>query len=225
MCQKLKIYLLFFFIACTKKDIPIHKESPVEAKVLISQLRLRITPSTQSAEIDRLEKGEVVKILGRSPEKMRIGKEESYWYEIETKSGIRGWVYGAYLDVEGKSEKEDPNIFIPKMKEYLLGRWYVERAKGGLSDLFITFYPSGQFDCGQGKNVFVKGSYEINPTENNKAIIHFVEPSEKIPVTELFVELRGQTLLVQGKWKEQKVKFQLAEKNPQPFEEISGANP
>ncbi|MBP5706667.1 MAG: hypothetical protein J6W76_05240, partial [Spirochaetales bacterium] len=50
-----------------------------------------------------MDKGTIVNILGRDKERVHIDDYDDYWYNIEY-NRIKGWVFGAYLDVYGSVE-------------------------------------------------------------------------------------------------------------------------
>jgi hypothetical protein len=101
------LLLTIFFHSCGKKAIPDRIVLPA-ASVLSSQsswgvvtgnyLRLREKSSLDSGALTGLTKGSVVELLATTDKTDTIDKLTSYWYRVEI-DGIRGWVFGAYLDV------------------------------------------------------------------------------------------------------------------------------
>ncbi|MBR3731797.1 MAG: hypothetical protein IKN25_04030 [Spirochaetales bacterium] len=67
------------------------------------RLRLRYLNDLHSKTLCYMDKGTVVNILGRDKERVHIDEFDDYWYNIEF-NRIKGWVFGAYLDVYGSVE-------------------------------------------------------------------------------------------------------------------------
>jgi uncharacterized protein YgiM (DUF1202 family) len=61
-------------------------------------LRLREKPSQESGVLTGITKGTVVQIISATDRKETIEKSTSFWYRIDVE-GIRGWAFGAYLEV------------------------------------------------------------------------------------------------------------------------------
>ncbi|HEO65492.1 MAG TPA: SH3 domain-containing protein, partial [Spirochaetes bacterium] len=65
-------------------------------------VRLRKKPSRKSPIITYVFNGTIVNITGKSKRPSFISKVKAYWYKIETKDSINGWVFGEYLSVTGQ---------------------------------------------------------------------------------------------------------------------------
>lgn len=65
-----------------------------------SRVRLREDPNLTCETWDFLSAGEKVQIIDRSEEKFVLDCESWYWYQVETKENLHGWIYGKYLDIE-----------------------------------------------------------------------------------------------------------------------------
>ncbi len=65
-------------------------------------VRLREKPSRKSPIITYVFNGTIVHIKGRSKRSSFVSKVKDYWYKIETKDSITGWVFGEYLSVTGQ---------------------------------------------------------------------------------------------------------------------------
>jgi hypothetical protein len=59
-----------------------------------SGVRLRERAETDANEVARLQLGIIVEELERSPEKVKVGSAEDYWYLVAAPGGARGWVFG-----------------------------------------------------------------------------------------------------------------------------------
>jgi len=70
-----------------------------KATVNDDNVRIRKEPTLHGTQIGMLQKGESVKILEKSKDKMKIGSMDDYWYYILTDSGVVGWSYGTFLDI------------------------------------------------------------------------------------------------------------------------------
>jgi len=76
------------------------------AVVNADYLRIRKNPSKNSEMLSALNSGTVVRILSKTENKDVVEQASDYWYQIDNQ-GLRGWVFGAYLDVyNSKSEAE-----------------------------------------------------------------------------------------------------------------------
>ena len=67
------------------------------------RLRLRYLNDLHSKTLCYMDKGTIVNILGRDKERVHVDEFDYYWYNVEY-NRIKGWVFGAYLDVYGSVE-------------------------------------------------------------------------------------------------------------------------
>ncbi|MBB6482280.1 SH3 domain-containing protein [Spirochaeta isovalerica] len=63
------------------------------------RVRLRTAPNLEAKQIDSLMKGDVVKILNRSDYQMKINEMNSFWFKVQTQSGLVGWTYGYFMEL------------------------------------------------------------------------------------------------------------------------------
>jgi hypothetical protein len=70
---------------------------------LRTALPVRERPDRASTRMYRLRDGEIVKVLDRQDEISDEAGFEDYWYEVLTREGISGWVFGYYLELTGAS--------------------------------------------------------------------------------------------------------------------------
>lgn len=76
---------------------------------LRTALPVRERPDRSSTRVYRLRDGEIVKVLDRLDELSDEAGFEDYWYEVLTREGISGWVFGYYLELSGASGRSlDP---------------------------------------------------------------------------------------------------------------------
>jgi len=74
--------LINLFAMCTKQALPV-----------------RAKPDSQADLTYRLRDGETVKIISRSVAPVKEGDIEQFWYQILTDKGVRGWSFGANLEI------------------------------------------------------------------------------------------------------------------------------
>lgn len=65
---------------------------------------MRIKPVADASLVYRLKKGQKVKVIGRTEEKVKIASFEGYWWELITDDGVKGWSYDSYLSVYNGDE-------------------------------------------------------------------------------------------------------------------------
>ena len=73
------------------------------ARSVRTALPVREQPDRSSTSIYRLRDGEIMKVLGRTEEQTDIGGLVDYWYEVLTREGTTGWVFGYNLELTGVS--------------------------------------------------------------------------------------------------------------------------
>lgn len=65
-----------------------------------NNVRIRKQPTLTGTEVGKLQKGNVVTVLEKSSQPMKIDTMNAYWYRIKTDAGLEGWSYGAFLDIQ-----------------------------------------------------------------------------------------------------------------------------
>jgi len=92
------------------------RKSQAKGKINNYGVRLRNKPELGNGAWFYLDFEEEVEILGISEEKQTIGELEAYWYEVRINISepffkgndvLDGWVFGAYLDIENRTELEE----------------------------------------------------------------------------------------------------------------------
>jgi hypothetical protein len=73
-------------------------EMEYEAISTTASLRMRSQPTLQGEVVGRLNLKEVVGVLRTSDEPMELDGMTKYWFHVCTKSGVKGWVFGGYLE-------------------------------------------------------------------------------------------------------------------------------
>ncbi len=61
-------------------------------------LRLREEPYSAARILAHLRRGTIMEVLGRTDRKESLEDQTDYWFQVSYE-GLRGWVFGAYLDV------------------------------------------------------------------------------------------------------------------------------
>lgn len=74
--------------------------SSQKATVNDNNVRIRKQPTLTGTEVGKLQKGNIVTVLEKSAESMKIDTMDAYWYRIKTDTGLEGWSYGAFLDMQ-----------------------------------------------------------------------------------------------------------------------------
>ncbi len=76
------------------------------AVVSESLLRVRDKPGKDATVILHIRRGNVVEIVSRTETMEEVEGIQGYWYLVDY-SGLKGWVFGAYLQIAGsRSEAE-----------------------------------------------------------------------------------------------------------------------
>ena len=65
--------------------------------VATARVTLRAEPSVRASRLGTLRVDEMVSVSKRSEQSFELQERRAYWYRVERRGGMRGWVYGAYL--------------------------------------------------------------------------------------------------------------------------------
>lgn len=60
-------------------------------------LPMRAEAKASSERVYKLREGQTLKVIGRGKDRVRIGSNMGYWYQLLTEDGVTGYVYGRYL--------------------------------------------------------------------------------------------------------------------------------
>ncbi len=66
----------------------------------LDSLRVRAKESRDAGQVYKLREGEIVKIVDRNDTPVTIGGYEGYWYGVLTSTGVSGFTFGEYLQVD-----------------------------------------------------------------------------------------------------------------------------
>ena len=61
-------------------------------------LRVRDEPLAKAAVLAHIRRGSVLEVLSRTDRKEDLEETSSYWYQVSYE-GLRGWVFGAFLEI------------------------------------------------------------------------------------------------------------------------------
>ena len=118
-------------------------------------LPLREKPHQEARRVYKLREGQLVKIIAREKEKVKIASYEDYWYRVLTEDGSEGYSFGYYLNIfstrgDPQAEAEKLRSKDPVLDEILATVWrpeyFKEMTEEGRVDLFrfrkeIGFFP------------------------------------------------------------------------------------
>lgn len=78
----------------------LYNEVPLSRRGLINEtgVRLRKAPDLRSDVIMKLDKGTFVEILEMGDTEITIDYYTGIWYRVTLKGGLKGWVFGKYID-------------------------------------------------------------------------------------------------------------------------------
>jgi hypothetical protein len=117
--QKIKI-LVFIILLISFIYTPIYAINLLQEKsriITASSVRVRNNPKTSAQEVTKLSVGTIVKELGKTETKEKIGQQEDFWYQVVLSDGRQGWVFGAFTDPFEQNNKE--GIYINLLNERL----------------------------------------------------------------------------------------------------------
>ena len=115
LCSLLVLLFLLPAWACQGSNLP----GP--GVINASGVRLRANPDTKSKVLNSLSFGAFVKVLERGDSKVAVGKNQDYWYKIESSTRDTGWVFGSFLRRYTEENKDETllNISRERMKKEL----------------------------------------------------------------------------------------------------------
>lgn len=69
-------------------------------------LRVRDGPSNQATVLSHIRMGAIMEVLMRGDKEDTVENESAYWYRIDYE-GLKGWVFGSYLELFDSRSKAD----------------------------------------------------------------------------------------------------------------------
>ena len=106
----LNFFFIFILFSCRKNkdDVLLDLKNIIKPKEIkkgesfgvinVNRLRFRSDNDIHARTLMYLDKGEIVTIIKKDAEKVKIGEMEDYWYQIEYK-GTNGWIFGYFVDL------------------------------------------------------------------------------------------------------------------------------
>ncbi|OHD12602.1 MAG: hypothetical protein A2086_05725 [Spirochaetes bacterium GWD1_27_9] len=132
--------------------------------VNVDRLRLRQDNDLHSKTLRYLDKGEIVKIIGKNNERIKIDEMEDYWYEVEY-NGVKGWLYGYFIDIYSDYENAYEGA-----KKYL-------NTKIEISEISLEIISNNLFFISRGKIFQVlnskNGIAKVLKTEENWIVTNY----------------------------------------------------
>ena len=102
--MKILLHFVFFsilLIACNESIFLTNSKRWINAE----KTNLRIAPLALASVLEILTKNTPVEIIGRTKNKVKIGKNIDYWYRIKLENKIEGWIYGTSLSKQAVNIK------------------------------------------------------------------------------------------------------------------------
>ncbi len=69
-------------------------------------LRVRDGPSNQATVLSHIRMGAVMEVMMRGDKEDTVENESAYWYRVDYE-GLKGWVFGSYLELFDSRAKAD----------------------------------------------------------------------------------------------------------------------
>ncbi len=171
------VAVLLLFPGCTKDTdnapTPNLKKQTMGI-VVMNNASLRVDPYLYSSRLLLLNKGDIVKIKDQSKVRQWIGKKHDYWYNIELKNGVSGWMFGSTLDVVDSSNSDAVKSYLDQfwmeqsdsVREEIAGKWWSLNSQGDFTNHGIELTTDGKYVSYRrgGKNI--EGTYSLNFHEN-----------------------------------------------------------
>ncbi len=76
-------------------------------------LRVRIEPTNKSPVLSHVRMGVIVEVIAKSDKEETVEDETAFWYRVNYE-GLKGWVFGSYLEVFDSHSKAES--FAEKLK-------------------------------------------------------------------------------------------------------------
>ncbi len=154
-----QVILLFSYCSPEKKVFHIPK----------GVINVRSGPGTNHGKVFKLNTGDIITEISRKTEKVKVGKWQGYWVNIEF-NGQKGWVLSEFIK-EGKPTESSPTISAsdgstakeasPLTEKAIIGKWnatsadfctksFVVFKAAGKGNYFLDWREATNPDCGLG---------------------------------------------------------------------------
>ena len=86
---------------------------PIPAVVISDNVRIRSQPSLSGQILGKADHGTLLTVQARSKTATAVtrGGERNWWYQVETADHRKGWMYGAFVYLEAKTENQSAASF------------------------------------------------------------------------------------------------------------------
>lgn len=171
------LVVLLLFPGCTKDtdNAPTtNLKKQTMGIVVMNNASLRVDPYLYSSRLLLLNKGDIVKIKDQSKVRQWIGKKHDYWYNIELKNGVSGWMFGSTLDIVDSSNSDAVKSYLDQfwmeqsdsVRKEIAGKWWSLNSQGDFTNHGIELTTDGKYVSYRrgGKNI--EGTYSLNFHEN-----------------------------------------------------------
>ncbi len=230
--RALAVYAAALFIAtgpscnCSDKDSFQNKKGRAYGIVLNDNAALRIDPLIYASRVTLLKKGEKVEILDQSKEKSWIGKSCDYWYKVNLKKGLSGWIFGGNLKIFTGSQSSTIDNYLSNLredeekalKENLAGKWWSVDKHGDFTNHCVEIYTDGKYKSFARGGKEIEGEYTINFSDNEIVFLKNTSIGQNLK----FVQ-RGNLYHLEAddgnrEWRFRKIAEGMAEPSEEPIE-------
>lgn len=168
------ILLLIINVLITCKDETSTKQYNKEINnigiTLIDKTIMRIDPFINSSVITYINKGEIVTILNKSPEKDRIGNSRNFWYNVNYSKGYLGWIYGTSLKLFPVNNKHEIESYLSDLwgkeligfRKKIAGKWGPSVKENLVPEQSLEIFEDGKYKSHQTGLKIIEGEYYIN---------------------------------------------------------------
>lgn len=168
------ILLLIINVFITCKDETSTKQYSKDINIvgitLIDKTIMRVDPFINSSVITYINKGEIVTILNKSPEKDRIGNSRNYWFNVSFSKGYLGWIYGTSLKLFPVNNKHEIESYLSDLwgkeligfRKKIAGKWGPSVKENIAPEQSLEIFEDGKYKSYQTGLKIIEGEYNIN---------------------------------------------------------------
>ncbi|HOH36986.1 MAG TPA: SH3 domain-containing protein [Spirochaetota bacterium] len=171
----MKVFIIIFQLLLISFEVCLGEDNLYFS---VSDLNIRESSSLNSKSIGGIPKGTVVKIIGKSSTKERIGFFNSYWYKTEWRT-FSGWLYGGYLI---KYNGQDINEFLKRyefIKYFHYGKaWYWSDKKNKSYEIYLGYSGYGEYLANDSLELEIKIDVNNNVIFYEKYVIDKFEKND-----------------------------------------------
>ena len=168
------ILLLIIIVFITCKDETSTKQYNKDINnigiTLMDKTIMRVDPFINSSVITYINKGEIVTILNKSPEKDRIGNSRNFWYNVSFSRGYLGWIYGTSLKLFPVNNKHEIESYLSDLwgkeligfRKKIAGKWGPSAKESIVPEQSLEIFENGKYKSYQTGSKLIEGEYNIN---------------------------------------------------------------